>query len=158
MPNQLPSSCALICSVMLASLLSAACSTTVPLQPQAELQAQVRAAETAFAQSMADRNFAAFGSFVADDAVFINGGQPLRGKAAILAFWQRFFNSPVAPFSWRPELAEVVTSGGLAYTEGPVSLPDGTISAKFYTTWRRTAAGQWQVVFDNGYKVCNCGQ
>ncbi len=114
MPNQLPSSCALICTVMLASLLSAACSTTVPLQPQAELQAQVRAAETAFAQSMADRNFAAFGSFVADDAVFINGGQPLRGKAAILAFWQRFFNSPVAPFSWRPELAEVVTSGGLA--------------------------------------------
>ena len=39
---------------------------------------------------------------IAEDAVFINGGKPLRGKAAIVEHWRRFYSGPRAPFSWKP--------------------------------------------------------
>jgi len=128
-----------------------------PLTP-AQAAAEVRAAETAFARTMAERDFAAFAAFVADDAVFVNGGKPLRGRAAVLAFWNRFFDAPAAPFSWRPELVEIAAGGELGYTEGPVSSPQGKVFARFYSTWRRDGAGRWRVVFDNGYAVCEGGK
>ena len=119
----------------------------------------LHASETAFAQAMADRDAQAFASFIADDAVFVNGGQPLRGKAAVLAFWtQRFFvpGSP-APFAWKPEQAEVLATGQLGYTEGPVLSPDGRITGRFHSTWRfDPATKRWQVVFDNGAAACDC--
>ena len=114
---------------------------------------QVTAAELSFARSMAERNFEAFAAHVAEDAVFINGGKPLRGKTAVLDFWKRFFHGPVAPFSWRPEIVEVTSTGDLAYSEGPVSSPQGKVIARFYSTWRRSSTGAWLVVFDNGYDV-----
>lgn len=139
----------------LGGLLLAGCATPPPpdITPLAE---QVRAAETAFAGSMAARDFAAFASWVADDAVFVNGGKPLRGKPAVLAHWERFFRGPAAPFSWKPEIVEVLASGQLAYSEGPVSLPDGRVVARYASTWRRNPDGGWRVVLDNGYDVCDC--
>lgn len=116
---------------------------------------QVTAAETAFARSMADRDLAAFANHVADDAVFINGGRPLRGKAAIVAHWQRFFEGPRAPFAWKPDLVEVLDSGTLAQSIGPVSAPDGRVVARFYSTWRAERPGLWRVVLDNGYDLCD---
>lgn len=118
---------------------------------------QVRASELAFAASMAARDFNAFASWVADDATFINGGKPLRGKGAVLAHWQRFFQGPAAPFSWKPEIVEVLASGQLAYSEGPVMGPDGKAVARYFSTWRRDAAGGgWKIVLDNGYDLCDC--
>lgn len=141
----------------LALLMAVAGCATAPLPPVAELAAQVRAAETAFAKTMADRDFAAFSALIADDAVFINGGQPLRGKAAIAAFWKTFYEGAAAPFSWKPEIVEVAAGGSLGYTEGPVAGPDGKVFARFWSTWRRDAAtGQWRVVFDNGQRICDC--
>jgi uncharacterized protein (TIGR02246 family) len=115
---------------------------------------QVTDAETAFARSMADRDLAAFAAFVADDAVFLNGGKPLRGKAAVVAHWRRFFEGPQAPFSWKPDLVEVLETGQLAQSIGPVSAPDGRNVARFYSTWRREPDGRWRVVLDNGYELC----
>jgi ketosteroid isomerase-like protein len=123
----------------------------------AERVAEVRAAETAFAQTMAARDLAAFAGFVADDAVFINAGTPLRGKAAVVAFWQRFYAGGPAPFAWRPEWVEVAGGGELGYSEGPVTNPEGRTFARYVSTWRRSAAsGRWQVVFDNGYALPKC--
>jgi ketosteroid isomerase-like protein len=107
-----------------------------------------------FAASMARRDHNAFASHIADDAVFINGGTPLRGKEAITSFWKRFFAGPNAPFVWKPEIVEVAAEGTLGYTEGPVSAPSGAVLAKFFSTWHRDNSGQWFVVFDNGYDVC----
>lgn len=119
--------------------------------------AEVRAAEIAFSRSMAERDFAAFAAHVADDAVFIGGGRPLRGKAAVLAQWKAYFDGPVAPFTWQPEIVEVAAGGELGYSEGPVTNADGKVAVRFASTWRRSpATGRWQVVFDNGYSVCNC--
>lgn len=125
-------------------------------QASADAATELRAAETGFAQTMVDRDFEAFSAYIAEDAVFINGGKPLRGKAAILAHWKKFFEKPEPPFTWKPVLAEPTSTGDLGYTEGPVTGSDGKAFATFYSTWRRDAAGQWKVVFDNGYPICAC--
>lgn len=146
---------ALLLAVLL--ILLTACATT-PSPSIASARESLAAAETAFAQSMADRDFERFASFIDDEAVFLNGGQPLRGKVAILAHWKRFFDAPEAPFAWRPELAEVSATHGLGSTEGPVSTANGQVIARFYSTWKRQPEGRWTVIFDNGYDVCDCAK
>jgi ketosteroid isomerase-like protein len=123
---------------------------------RATLVQELTITETAFAKTMADRDFIAFKRFIADDAVFLNGGKPLRGKTAIAAYWARLCQEPVAPFSWRPEFVEVLDSGRLGQTVGPVMDKDGTVIARFYSTWRREPSGGWRIVLDNGYDICKC--
>lgn len=118
--------------------------------------AQVTAAELLFAKTMADRDHSAFLGFIAEDAVFLNGGEPLRGKAAIGEYWKRFYSGPTAPFSWKPDRVEVVESGGPAQSIGPVEAPGGEVVGRFYSTWRLEPDGAWRVVFDDGYDVCDC--
>jgi ketosteroid isomerase-like protein len=111
--------------------------------------AEVLAAERAFARSMAERDFAAFGRHVAEDTRFF-GGQVLRGKAAVLAGWKAFFEGPAAPFSWEPDQVEVLDSGQLALSTGPVRNPKGEVVARFNSIWQRQADGRWLVIFDKG--------
>ena len=120
------------------------------------LIAQVTAAEIAFAKTMTDRDHAAFLSHIADDAVFLNGGKPLRGKAAIGDHWKRFYSGATPPFTWKPDLVEVAASGGLAQSVGPVAAPGGQVVSRFYSTWRFEPDGRWRVVFDDGYDLCDC--
>lgn len=116
---------------------------------------EVAAAERAFAKTMDDRDFKAFMSFVANDAVFLNGGKPLRGKAAIGSHWEQFFKPETpAPFAWGPDLVDVVMGGDLGHSEGPVTNPDGQQIARFTSTWRRESDGQWRIIFDNGACLC----
>ena len=60
--------------------LSTACASVGGVQDPGSLAR----AETAFAETMRARDFQRFAAFIADDAVFINGGKPLRGKPAII--------------------------------------------------------------------------
>lgn len=120
------------------------------------LEQELRDAETAFAKSMADRDIDAFASFLAEDAVFVNGRNPLRGKAAILADWAKYFEGEQAPFAWAPETVVVLAGGDLGQTKGPVTGPDGQPMLEFRSTWRRSSDGRWQVVFDDG--TCLCAQ
>jgi ketosteroid isomerase-like protein len=78
---------------------------------------EVFTAERAFARSMAERDFAAFGRYIAEDCVFF-GNTPLRGREAVLAAWKRFFDGAQAPFSWEPDQVEVLESGDLALSTG----------------------------------------
>lgn len=139
------------------ALALAGCATTgngAPAADNAELVRQATAAETAFAQSMADRDLEAFASFIADDAIFSPGPNTLRGKAAVLAAWSKYFEGEQAPFSWRPETVVVSAAGQLAATKGPVFDPSGKPIAEFRSTWRREADGSWKVVFDDGTCLC----
>lgn len=128
-----------------------ACSA-VPPSPasQADLRAQVMAAESAFAKTMADRDLNAFASFIADEAVFFAGNTPLRGRNKVTGDWAKFFQGPQAPFSWEPDLVEVLDSGMLALSSGPVRDPSGKVVARFNSIWRREPSGRWLVVFDKG--------
>lgn len=116
----------------------------------AELTQQVRAAEQAFAQTMAERNHAKFSDFIAEDAIFFTTDVPYRGKQQVVAGWQRFFQVPYAPFSWKPERVEVQDSGQLALSTGPVFDPNGKLIAHFTSIWRHEAPGVWRVIFDKG--------
>lgn len=125
-------------------------------QTNADLKEQVRKTETAFAKTMADRDAAAFEKFLSPDAVFMSNGQATRGPKAVAERWKRFFDGPNAPFSWAPEFVEVLESGTLALSSGPVRDPAGKRVGTFNSVWRRESDGQWKIVFDNGCPACNC--
>jgi ketosteroid isomerase-like protein len=124
-------------------------------QNRDSLAQQVRESERAFAATMAARDLRAFGTFVSDEAVFF-GRTVLRGRDVVVAGWGRFFEGPTAPFSWEPETVEVLDSGSLALSSGPVRDPAGRQIGTFNSIWRRDGDGRWRVVFDKGCEVCNC--
>jgi len=119
---------------------------------------EVRGVERAFAKTMADRDHAAFVSFLADETVFMpEGPNALRGKQAVAAAWKRFYDAPQAPFSWEPEKVEVLDSGTLALSTGPVRNPQGQRVGTFNSIWRKEN-GAWKIVFDKGCPQCECGK
>ena len=112
---------------------------------------QMRVRNPAFAKTMADRNLTAFATFVADDAVFFSGPEPRRGKTQVVEWWSRFFApGTAAPFSWEPDQVEVLASGTLALSTGPVRDQQGRVMGRFNSIWRREADGNWRIVFDKG--------
>ncbi|MEW6707681.1 MAG: nuclear transport factor 2 family protein [Pseudomonadota bacterium] len=137
---------------------AALCQAALAAADLAALRQQVFEAERAFAKSMADRDHAAFARFVAEEAVFFSGPTPLRGRQAVVDGWKRFFDKPQAPFSWEPDQVEVLDSGTLAHSSGPVRDPGGKLTGRFNSIWRQEAPGVWRVVFDRGEGVCDCAQ
>jgi len=120
------------------------------VRAESDAAADVRAREIAFAQTMADRDFDAFLTFISPEAVFFNGPEPLRGHEAIGRVWSRFFEGPDAPFSWVPDSVHVLASGSLALSSGPVTTADGQPAGRFNSVWRKDEDGVWRVVFDKG--------
>ncbi len=127
-----------------------------PAQTNAELKEQVRQTEIAFAKTMADRDPAAFASFLAAETVFMSGGRATRGAQQVADRWKAFFQGQQAPFSWAPEFVEVLDSGRLAMSSGPVRDPSGKRTGTFNSVWRRENDGKWKIVLDNGCPACNC--
>ena len=122
---------------------------SAPVRAQ-DAAAEVEAREIAFAKSMADRDLDAFLTFVSVEAIFFSGNEPLRGREAIARAWARFFEGPTPPFSWHPDIVQVLDSGTLALSSGPVRNPAGEEVGRFNSIWRKDADGQWRVVFDKG--------
>jgi ketosteroid isomerase-like protein len=135
-------------------LLLAACGppkpATPPPVPNAALQEQVMATERAFAATMAQRNREAFAGFLDPETIFYSGRDVLRGRDQVTAVWSAYFDGSEAPFSWEPDSVQVLDSGTLALSTGPVRDPSGNVIARFNSIWRRNAAGDWKVVFDKG--------
>ena len=51
---------------------------------------------------------------------------------------------------------EVLDSGTLALSSGPVHDPQGKLAATFTSIWRLEAPGIWRIIFDKGNEVCDC--
>jgi len=117
---------------------------------RAALEKQVADTERAFARTMADRDHAAFTQFLSDEAVFFSGPTPLRGKAAVAAWWKRLYEKPEAPFSWTPDRVEALDSGVLALSTGPVMDAGGKCVGRFTSIWRQERPGEWKIIFDKG--------
>lgn len=132
------------------------CAASMPRVAPEEARQQVMATERAFAKTMADRDLKAFASFISDDTVFFSGPKPLHGKQAVVDFWSRLYQKPQAPFSWEPDEVEVLDSGTLAISSGPVRDPNGKLFARFTSIWRLEAPGQWRIIFDKGNEICDC--
>ena len=126
-----------------------------PAETVQALAEQVRVRETAFANTMAERDIAAFALFVSEEALFL-GPAVLRGRDAVVEGWRRFFEGAEPPFSWTPERVLVLESGSLAISTGPVLDPDGQRIGTFTSTWRRESDGEWRVVLDSGCPPCDC--
>jgi ketosteroid isomerase-like protein len=125
-------------------------------QPPAALTEQVRRTELAFAKTMADRDHAAFRSFLAEEAVFVGAERVLRGAVQVAAGWKGFYEGPRAPFSWEPDMVQVLDSGTLALSSGPVRDPSGKRIGTFNSIWRREPGGEWKIVIDRGCPPCDC--
>jgi len=124
-----------------------------------QLTQQVRDAENGFAATMAKRDHKAFATFIAEDAVFFGGeNRVYRGKKAVVDSWKGLYEKPDAPFSWRSESVEVIESGKLAHSSGPVFNPKGERMGTFNSLWRRESDGSWKVVFDKGCDACDCAK
>ena len=141
---------------LLVVALAQGCATARPATTAspATLEQQVFTAERAFARSMADRDHAAFTRMLSDEAVFFTGPGALRGRDTVAAHWKRFYEGERAPFSWAPDTVQVLESGTLALSTGPVRDPAGRIVGRFNSIWRQESPGVWRVVFDKGQPVC----
>jgi ketosteroid isomerase-like protein len=142
------------CFVLLLTAALAACAAAPARVSVDELKAQVIATETAFAKTMADRDHAAFTRMLSEETVFFSGPTPLRGREAVAAYWKRWYDKPEAPFSWAPKEVEVLDSGTLALSSGPVHDPKGNLIGSFTSVWRQEAPGVWRIVLDKGNAAC----
>ena len=142
------------CLVTLLSMLSA-CATGGPPRRACAVGAEeaVRATEMAFAKAMADRDFDSFVSHLSRDAVFFDDRKIQHGAAEVAAAWKPLFSDAKAPFSWSPDHVEVLASGDLALSTGPVIVHDKVVG-RFNSIWRLKAPHTWRIVFDKGEPVC----
>ena len=119
-----------------------------------ELRDQVADTERAFAASMKNRDHQAFMSFLSSEAIFFSGDTPQRGKQQVADAWKSLFEDSAAPFSWEPETVEVLDSGKLALSSGPVRNEEGKTFAIYTSIWRLEAPGEWRIIFDKGNRFC----
>lgn len=136
------------------SVLLTLCMGSVLGAGSVDIQAQVEAVERAFAQTMADRDHAAFTTHLSEEAVFISDTTVLRGKQAVADHWKAYFTGPGAPFSWAPETVTVLDSGKLALSTGPVWDAAGNRVMTYTSIWRREKRGVWRIIFDKGDRHC----
>jgi ketosteroid isomerase-like protein len=142
------------CLITALSVVSA-CATGGPPQRASVVGAEeaVRSIELAFAKTMADRDFDAFVSHLSRDAVFFDDRKIQHGAAEVSAAWKPLFSDAKAPFSWAPDHVEVLASGDLALSTGPVIVNDQVVG-RFNSIWRLEAPHTWRIVFDKGEPVC----
>lgn len=136
------------------SLLAGCTTLWTQVQP-VDLKQQVWATEQAFAQTMANRDHQGFTSFLSAEAVFFTETGALRGKQQVADWWKRFYEGPVAPFAWEPQQVEVLDSGTLALSAGPVRDLDGRVIGTFTSIWRLESPGTWRIIFDKGCHACS---
>jgi len=146
-----------IIAIASATLLAACAAAPQQVDVQERVR-QVTDTERAFAKTMADRNFEAFQSFLSSETIFFGRAGPIRGKQAVADAWKRFYEQREAPFSWAPDRVEVLDSGTLALSTGPVYDPGGKLIARFSSIWRLEAPNTWRIIFDQGSEVCDCAK
>ena len=139
----------------LVAVVVAACMARGSRGTQEELRQQVMETERAFAATMRARDFEAFAGFLSKEAVFMVPGGAQRGRDAVAEAWRPYFDGAAAPFAWAPDQVEVLASGTLAYSSGPVTDRSGKQIGRFNSVWRLEGPGTWRVVFDRG---CDCGR
>ena len=141
-----PSATLLVLCLALAGTSAALAEEPAAASPSEAAQASLAQVERDFAAAFAARDLERFGTFLDEDAIFLNpDGSALRGKAEILAGWKGYFEGE-PPFSWYPTVSQV--SGDLGLSQGPVFGADGAWIANFSSVWQRGEDGAWKIVFD----------
>lgn len=128
----------------------------IAMADNASLRQEVICAETMFSRAAENRDLERFLEFVDPDARFANVAVS-RGKDEIAASWAAVFEQDGPAMRWRPAVTEVSADGRLALSRGPYrSVRKGANGERieswghFISTWRKTAEGEWLVLFDSG--------
>ena len=128
---------------------------------RAALTEQVRAAELAFAKSVADDQIEKFVTFIDPEAVFVSGMKTTRGPAAIVEAWKGSFGPEAPDFEWHPEVVELSPDATFALSRGPWTIRTVDKRGKvketkgvFNSIWRRQTDGTWKVLYDAGCSPC----
>jgi len=109
-------------------------------QPGMDSAAAAKAADrhrAGICQTMAERDHAAFASFIADEARVLMGGKPLRGKAAVVGELEALLQRAEGTVSSRgsPITCSVLDSGGLAIRPVPCSTSRRQTIRALLSTW-----------------------
>ena len=144
----------IIFQVILGAALIYSCHAPIAIKSHETLKSELFAVEKEFcdmAQSEGVQN--AFVHFAADSAVVQRKGQLVKGKELIKQQYESFPRD--AKLLWKPDFADVSTSGDLGYTYGKYtytttdSLGHTTQNEGiFHTVWKRQPDGQWRFVWD----------
>jgi ketosteroid isomerase-like protein len=138
------------------ALLLAAAAACAHLDPEAARRSLL-AADTRFAQDVAERGVDAWVDAFGDEGVMLPGGGALvRGRQQIrtvmAALGDPRTGAPELRLRWRPLGAQVSGDGTLGWTWGNALAfsPRGESKSKYLTVWRRAADGAWKVAADQG--------
>lgn len=126
-----------------------------PFPRMTDAECEVWNRERSFAQSIEQRDAAAFAEHIEADAVFQAGtAQPQRGRVAIVAAWQPMIDGTF-PLRWHPGGVSIGGDPDIALSHGPAWVENADPAAKsrwrtgtFVSTWVRDADGAWRVLFD----------
>jgi len=101
---------------------------------------------------MAKEGFNAAILYYADSNIvkFESNQLPIIGKAALAASFDK--NKDIKTLSWKPEKAEVASSGDIGYTWGnwKFVVKDTTYYGNYFTAWKKQPRGNWKVSLDGG--------
>ncbi len=149
--------------LLLSSLPGRASAATPAAEPPARARASGAAAalmavDARFAALVAEKGFAAFAEFFADDAVYLPMYEPLlEGREAIMSSFRPLIDDPTVRLTWKPLRADIAKSGDLGWTTGSyeVTAKDKAGDTfvrhgKYVTIWRKQADGAWKAVLDGG--------
>ncbi len=124
--------------------------------PNRSILDQVRRADSAMAQAVAERDVERFARFIDDDATFF-GRRVSRGRDEVVKAWEPLFTDPNVSLNWWPERVEACSAGDMAFTighyerkvvneKGEAEIGQGT----YVTIWHQRAGGVWQAMVDIG--------
>lgn len=113
--------------------------------------------EAEFMKAATERGSAGYMSYYAEDAVELpNGEAVIKGKTNI-AKTMGFLDDKNNHLTWKPEGADVSSSGDLGYTFGTFEFStvgkDGRPAVehgKYTSIWKKQKDGSWKVVLDMG--------
>jgi ketosteroid isomerase-like protein len=141
----------------LAAILISALGACQPADQSTTAAAEVRAADSAWAQAFLRKDLNGYMSFVDSTASTQQpNGPTATGAAAIRELIQGFFSMPGLSGTWQPVTAVASRSGDLAYSAGTYELswndPSGnrvTERGKYLEVWRRQADGSWKMIVES---------
>lgn len=120
------------------------------------LEAELIAADRAFAKAVADHGLSGWVSGFAPSGRMVTGGESYIGGEGIRRTMLPLFADTTLDFTWDPNYAEVAESGDLGYTVGRYEIRAAGDAAPmsetgtYLTVWTRQDDGTWKVKADIG--------
>jgi uncharacterized protein (TIGR02246 family) len=111
-----------------------------------------------FDRATAERGADAWASYFAEDGMmFPEGGEIIRGRAAIREAMAKVFKGPGFSLRWQPAGGTVSRSNDLGFTYGTFVAAGRNASGeevrrhgKYVTIWQKQKDGTWKIVLDAG--------